>query len=1000
MVLGEGRPYGWRVSRDLVSPVLVGRRRELGRLRALLKHAIAGEPVVALVAGEAGVGKTRLIQEISQVATDLGVRVLSGGCVELGGEGIPLAPLVDALRTLARSTPAEELDQLLGPARREFARLLPELDPTVLAGAAQDASATQLLEHVLGLITRLAAQRPLLLVVEDLHWADRSTRDLVVFLVQTLRELGVLLLITYRSDELHRRHPLRPLVTAWERVRTVEGIELGRFSRDEVAAQLQAIRDTPPTAQFTDVVFERSQGNAFLVEEILAAVDSGADPGDLPPSLRDVLLARTETVSDSAQRILRTASAAGPRVEDRLLEVVVGVPEAQLYPALREAVEHHLLVVDHSGRGYAFRHALTRDALYDDMLPGERVRLHTAYGEALLTDPTLLGEDGNVAATLAHHWYAALDLPRALSASVQAGRQAAAAYAPADALRHLERAVQIWPRVPDAAQRTGVDWTMLNVLALEAALSAGELNRALSIVDQVLAETEAANDPVRRAQVVERRAHVLRALGRDEEAARQLRDALALLPAQPVTTTHAVVLASLANSLMHIDEVEQCQSMARNAVDAAAAVGAAAQQADALITLGVAAGYLGDPPAGLTALQEGLGLAERHELHGVALRGYLNLSDVLEMLGRHIEATETARAGVTLAGRVGHARSHGAMLVGNLAEPLIRLGRWREALDLITEALADDPSGVFASTLLLLRGELQLWQGDARAAEHDVREARRQFGAGADPQFTAPMVFIEAELARAEGALADARQRIQAGLEGPITGFGARYAWPLLWLGMRIEADAAAATAPLAADAAQRRDALQALAATVPAATPPAQAYLALTAAETARLNHHNEITAWQTAVAATRAAAEAFPLCYSLFRLAEAQSANPKAGTDAATATAQECLRLADDLAATTAHDIRALARRARLRIEPSAPTTADEPQPQPDLRFRLTDREREVLALVAEGRSNGQIATSLYISPKTASVHVSNILAKLDVSSRTEAAAVAHRLGLLSPP
>jgi DNA-binding CsgD family transcriptional regulator/tetratricopeptide (TPR) repeat protein len=983
------------VSRDLVSPLFIGRRGELDRLRVLLDKAVAGAPAVALVAGEAGVGKSRLAQEVARIAAGRGVRVLGGGCVELGGEGISLAPLVDVLRTLARSTPADELDRLLGPARREFARLLPELDPTASAGAPREGSATQLLEHVLGLITRLATQGPLLLMVEDLHWADRSTRDLVVFLVQTLRELGVLLLLTYRSDELHRRHPLRPLITAWERVRTVERIEVGRFSREEVATQLQAIRDTTPTAQFADVVFERSQGNAFLVEEILAAVDGGADPGDLPPSLRDVLLARTETVSEAAQRILRTASAASPRIEDRLLEVVAGMPEAQLYPALREAVEHHLLVVDHSGRGYAFRHELTRDAVYDDMLPGERVRLHAGYGEALSGDPTLLGDDGSVAATLAHHWYAALDLPRALSASVRAGRQAAAAYAPAEAQRHLERALQIWPRVPDAPERAGVDWTGLNVLAAEAAWAAGEPNRGLSIVDQTLVGPESVTDPVRRAQVVERRAFMLRALGRDEEAARQLREALALLPAQPLTTTHAVVLASLANSLARSDDMDAAPTAARRAVTAAAAVGATAQQADALITLGLVTGYQGDAPAGLTALRDGLALAERHELHDVAVRGYINLSDVLEMLGQHAEAAQAATAGITLARRIGHARSHGTMLVGNLAEPLVRLGRWRDALDLITESLADDPSGVFASTLLLLRGELQLWQGDLRAAEHDVREAHRQFGDGTDAQFTAPMAYIEAEVARARGDLAAASQRVQAALDGPITGLAVRYAWPLVWLGLRVEADAAATGTGVG----RRRDALRALATTIPASTLPAQAYQALTVAEAARLDHRDEVAAWQSAVAATRAAGEAFPLCYSLFRLAEAQCGTAAPSPDA-TITAQECLRLADDLAAATARDLRALARRARLRIEQPAPATTGASPPRPEVRFRLTDREREVLALVAEGRSNGQIASTLFISPKTASVHVSNILAKLDVSSRTEAATSAHRLGLLSSP
>ncbi|GAA5189780.1 LuxR family transcriptional regulator [Rugosimonospora acidiphila] len=986
---------------------------------ALLDQVMAGRPAVALIAGEAGVGKSRLVGELSRIAAERGARVLGGGCVELGGEGIPLAPLVDLLRALARTTPAEALDRLLGPARQEFARLLPELDPTVAAGPVAEASATQLLEHVLGLITRLAAQRPLLLVVEDLHWADRSTRDLVAFLAQTLRELGVLLLLTYRSDELHRRHPLRLLITGWERVRTVHRVELGRFSRSEVAAQCGAIRDTAPSAQFAEVVFERSQGNAFLVEEILAAVDSGADPGELPPSLRDMLLARTETVSEAAQRVLRAASAAGPRVEDRLLEAVAGMPEAQLYPALREAVEHHLLVVDGDGSGYAFRHELTRDAVYDDMLPGERVRLHATYGEALAGDPTLLGEDGNVAATLAHHWYAAMDLPRALGASVAAGRQAAAAFAPAEAQRHLERALRIWPRVPDAADRAGMDWLGINLLAADAVWTAGEPSRGLSIVDDMLADDGAAGDPVRRAQVVERRAYMLRALGRDDEAAGQLREALALLPAAPVTTTHAVVLASLANSLGRADELGQARDVARAAVDAAAAVGATPQHADALITLGISAVYLGEAPAGLAAMRDGLALAERHGLLDVALRGYINLSDGLEMLGQHTEAAETARSGIALANRLGRKRSFGALLVGNLAESLMRPGRWGEALSLITGSLADGPTGIFASTVLLQRAELSMWQGDAPAAADDVREARRQFGDGLDTQYTAPMAFIEAELARASGDTATAWQHIRTALNRPFSATAMRYAWPLVWLGMRVQADIASASGPVASGAAasggaasggaasggtatvcRRRDSLRTLAAAIPALAPPAVAYRALTAAETARLNRCGEVAAWREAVETTRAAGEAFPMCYALYRLAEAQcgaawlDAGGTTGPDAggAAATARECLRLANDLAASTAPDLRALIRRARLRVEPAAPAvTAGTGS------HRLTDRELEVLALVAEGHSNGKIASALFISPKTASVHVSNILTKLGASSRTEAATAAHRHGLL---
>jgi predicted ATPase len=269
------------------------------RLQSLIERAAGGHAEVAVVAGEAGVGKSRLLGEVAQLAVARGFRVLSGGCVELGGEAMPLAPLVDVLRTLAGQVSPAELDRLLGPARPEFARLLPELDTTAPSG---DAPVVQLLEYVLGLIRRLAGPRPLLLSIEDLHWADQSTRDLVVFLVRRLCDLPVVLLLSYRSDELHRRHPLRPLVACWERSRSVCIVHLPRFGRAEVDAQLGAIRGVPSDGRLTDLVFDRSQGNAYLVEEIFAAIESGSDPGDLPPSLRDVLLARSESASDRGSR--------------------------------------------------------------------------------------------------------------------------------------------------------------------------------------------------------------------------------------------------------------------------------------------------------------------------------------------------------------------------------------------------------------------------------------------------------------------------------------------------------------------------------------------------------------------------------------------------------------------------------------------------------------------------------------------------------------------------
>ena len=360
------------------SPVFVGRREEIASLTALLERAAAAEPGFAIVAGEAGVGKTRLVTELAGRAAGSGFTVLAGHCVELGAEGLPLAPLIDALRTLARISTPDELAEVLGPARRGLGRLLPELDP---GGAAEPApegiQVSQLLELVLGLLGRLSARRPLLLILEDLHWSDQSTRELVAFLIRSLRGVRVVLLATYRSDELNRRHPLRPLIASWDRVRTVQHVELRRFEPGEVAAQLGAILGTEPPAGLVDLVFDRSGGNAYLVEELAGLVRGGGDPADLPPSLADVLLSRVDALSPEAQRLLRTAAVAGRSVPDKLLAEVAGVGDAEFYAGLREAVESHLLVVDHTGRSYAFRHALTRDAVYEDMLPGERGRRPT-----------------------------------------------------------------------------------------------------------------------------------------------------------------------------------------------------------------------------------------------------------------------------------------------------------------------------------------------------------------------------------------------------------------------------------------------------------------------------------------------------------------------------------------------------------------------------------------------------------------------------------------------
>jgi DNA-binding CsgD family transcriptional regulator/tetratricopeptide (TPR) repeat protein len=946
------------------------------------------------------VGKSRLVEEVSAVLGGDGWRVLVGECFELGSEGLPFAPLVDVLRTLVSTTSATELDKFLGPARGELAWLLPELGADAAPVAA--ASQAQLLELVLAMVGRLGRDRPLLLVVEDLHWADRSTLELVAFLVRALRGARVLLLMTYRSDELQRRHPLRPLLTSWERARSVARVDLPRLDRDEVAAQLGGILAGPVPSGLLDTVYERSAGNAYLVEEVLGIITQGRQAGELPPSLRDVLLTHVEELPEPAQRVVRAASAAGPAVTERLLSAVVDLGRDELSLALHEILERHLLVVDDSIRGFAFRHALTRDAVYHDMLPGERVQLHAAYGEALTAEPQLAGRAAT--AMIAHHWYAALDLPRALVSALGAGHEAASR-APADAQQHFERALEVWPRVADATQLAGADHVDVLHSTASAAYDAGAVDRCLQLLDQALAELPAGVEDERRIVLLAFRARAVRDLGREDEGFEVLVDALSLVPENPPSTIRATLLAALANSAMRLCEFEAAAGYARRAVVAARAAGAREQEADATVSLGGAYIQANDPVAGLEQIRAALAQALEIGSQTVAQRAYVNLSDALESLCHHQEAADAAREGLQRSAELGRGRTTGAYLATNLAEPLLRLGRWDEAHQVATAALEGDREGVFAGSLMEVLAELAVFRGDYTLAGRLLEQARAALAGDTDLQFTMPLAYIEADIARAQGRPEDALAIVDAVLDD--TQIWIRYRWPLIWLATRAlreqQVRAQDRREPTPPEVTSGLGRWTGTAQGLPAETPHAVAYRALAAAEGAG-RESAPVADWQEAVHRCREAEDPYLVAYALLQAADALTASGRR-TEASQALT-ECRTTARALGAEPlATAAQHLARRARLPVEEQ--DTDRPPSASAGLRsvddalgrLGLTERERDVLALIAAGHSNAEIARRLFISPKTVSVHVSNILAKLQVSGRVEAAAVAHRSGLFGP-
>ncbi|MCW2545566.1 MAG: hypothetical protein JWN96_26 [Mycobacterium sp.] len=972
---------------SLVSPVLVGREAERRLLSEQLAVAAGGTAVCLFVGGESGVGKSRLVAELIAEAESRGVRVLSGNCVELGSEGLPFAPLVDALRLLARSMARESFDAILGPAKGSLLRLLPNLGQESEVIEPVQVGSAQLLELVLGVVERLSGRAPVLLVIEDLHWADKSTLDLVAYLVRTLRSVPVMLVGTFRSDEVNRRHPLHPLLTAWDRARSARRIDLDRFDRDEVGRQVEAILGRQPPASLIDIVYERSEGNAFLSEEILGIINAGGDPRGLPPSLRDVLLSRVDGVHPQALQLIRAAAVGTRWVTEPLLLAVSGLSDEDAFAALRQLVDHQLLVVDHAGRGYGFRHALTRDAVHDDMLPGERAKLHAAYGEALTARPEWGGDDvAAAAADLAIHWYAALDLTRALTASVVAADYALQNSAPFESLQHLERALQIWPRVPAAYELVGADQIDLLGRAGEAAMASGGVQRSLSFYDQALAELrEAGSFPEREVRLLALKAEALIAMGSQAGIA-ELNHALELLPSEVATASQASLLATLASHLMRADQPEAAAETAMRAIAAAHASDDGPPPADARITLGYVMIGLTDGDDGFQEIREGIEAAVALGLTMTALRGYVALSDSLELRGRSAEAIIAAEQGILLARQLGYHRSMGTFLTGNMVESMIHLGRWEDARDIVDHTLASNPEGVFGATMLGVKSELAGMSGLYDAAEEAVRASLTLMGGQSEMQYDSPTAFVLADAARARGAGADALELIRGALHpGKTDAWTARYDWPLVWLGTRIRADFRLA--------ATGDDAITQATSELQARTPPARAWQRMTLAERLRADDANDdadadrrISAWQGAVEAWRAAGRPYELSYSLLRLAEAQAAAGLSVTSAVT----EGSAIAAQLSA------RALSE-AFVPFLPAAAKPAALPAALAGdalTSYGLTPREREVLAMLAEGRSNPQIAEALFMSRKTASVHVSNILAKLGVANRVEAATFVSRL------
>ncbi|KOT98052.1 MULTISPECIES: helix-turn-helix transcriptional regulator [Streptomyces] len=1015
-----------------VSPVFVGRTGELDTLNDALARAAGGaaagasaaggEPQALLLGGEAGVGKTRLVEEFAAAAHRRGAVVALGGCVEIGADGLPFAPFSTALRALRRHLP-EELAAAAAGQEEELARLLPELAegaPVTGGGRHDEESMARLFELTARLLERVAARHTVVLVLEDLHWADASTRHLIAYLFRTLRTGRLVVLATYRSDDIHRRHPLRPLLAELDRLRTVRRLELGRFTRDEVGRQIAGILAHEPDPGQVDAIFERSDGNAFFVEELAVAAHEGSCTG-LTDSLRDLLLVRVEALPESAQRVARLVAEGGSTVEYRLLAAVAQLAEDDLIEALRSAVNAHILLPAPDGDGYRFRHSLVREAVGDDLLPGERSRLNRRYAEALDADPTLVPAAERVM-RLASYWYHAHDPAKALPAVLDASVEARRRHAYSEQLRLLERAMELWDAVPGDVRATlrPVDYTevyppcgcdpdttplrYLDLMA-EAAVAGrrcGERERAMKITKRALRLLEdepgtsaCGRDQQRAAWFWTQRSLLVQAQGRGD-GWRELGIAQELVRGLPPSQVHAEVLAMSANwSMLHCPGPD-AMTAAERAVEYARMVGADEIELNARLTLGGLMVDAGQIDAGLAEMFQVRDLVVARNRSAVVARSHVNLPSVLESVGRSRDALGILREGVDLTRRMGLLESE-AWVWGNLAESLISLGRWDEALEAADRAGAPGRGPAPRGGAALKRATVALARGESAEAARQLAEARAAYGTHDPvPQYRLPLATLTVGVAAAEGRLADARAELARVLDEGFPPGTQRYGWPLLLSAAEAEADAR--TLPAADEG--RAEAVERLADAAKRLTTGAPVWAAhehWVRAELHRARDRDTPQLWSEAVTAFERVERPYELARVRHRLAAALLAT---GGEDERARATELLRLArtvaDHLGARPLSDaVNLLGRRARLTLGRAVPEPAAAPA-DPAEALGLTGRERDVLRLVSEGRTNRQIAEELFISPKTASVHVSNILAKLGVSGRGEAAALAHRLAL----
>lgn len=956
---------------------------------------------MVLIAGEAGVGKSRLINEAVRWAAERDIRVLRGNCLRLGSGAVPMGPMLDALRPLATGSSREEVDKLLGQPLAE--RLLalgqaPAMTPA--PGISAETVHGQLVEASAGAFAELARRGATLLVIEDVQWIDRSSIDVCTLLTRWLVDGRLAIILSLRSDEPLRDGHLLNFIAELSRLDRYERVDLERLHRGEIARQVEAIRQEPAPPDLVDAIYARCQGNPFFAEELLAVLrEPGGDT--LPRTLEAVLGARLGRLGEDAIDLVRAASVAGSPFDEDLLAGLFQRPAAAFHAALREAVGEHLLIREPGPQGaqLAFRHALLAELVYAELPKTERRALHGACARLI---EARMGTTADVALSsrLAHHWDAAEDAGRALEAAVRAARIADAVGARPEAARHYERVLELTAN-DDPTRRFGE----LDRIALLERAAANRIDNPAVAVAHVRAALDLADpaDVVRVGLLTSALGRYLWFAGDGAGALAACREAIQLVPREPPTSARAHVAAGLGQILMILAHTTpEASAACEEAVELARATGERAIESHALNTLGVLTAYAGDVQGGIARLRAAL---EIDRETGNALnreRAYSNLVDVLVYAAANYgEAIDVARQ--ALDGRdPRNPALHDGLLRADLLAALILSGRWDEAATELELTRRGRHHGAAEIAVRIREAQLLVGRGDLDEARIKVATLEDMLRTAADTQWISPATLVRSELELWTGEPRAALAAARTGLERlePARGANVTRVGPVLAAGIRAAGDIVhAASGSDEALHARRsayalldemRETRARLAESWPAHLWLADRYLALCEAEAGRVNGASEPTAWAAAVNALDELRQPYASAYARYRHAEALVSGRRAVSRARPILAEAhatAMRLGAKPLMAACRD---LAEAAHIDLGAGAARATD------GRPAGLSTREQQVVQLVAAGLTNRQIADRLFITPKTAGHHVSSILGKLGVSRRTEAAAEAVRLGI----